>query len=269
MTAGPVLQDSLPVAAWTEAATRRLPGVQPLGGAPWLLRDDAFAGQMALRDALLAERADRVMASLPGCEAALDEVLDAVLAHLRTDPGYRFGARAGAVTRPDGVTVPLDRARPLATLGRLVQEDLCLLAPASDGHRLVAAVLCFPAGWTLAQKLGRPMLAIHAPVASYGDEMNRRVERMMTVLRSGAGLWRANALSYHDPALHQPRPEGDPRPHRPGAAPYIRAERQCLVRMPVSGGVLFTIHTFVVRRESLTPAQAEALEAHPIEPKGI
>ena len=264
---GPVLQDRLPVAAWTAVATRRLPGVQPLSGAPWLMRDDAFAGQMALRDRLLLDSQDLVMDALPGTEAGLAEVLDAVVTHLRTDVGYTV--RQGAVTRPDGVSVPLDGGRPLLTLGRLVQEDLCLLHPFEDGHRLVAAVLCFPAGWTLAQKMGRPMLAIHDPVPSYGEGLNTRVERMMSALRPGAGIWRANALAYHAPDLHTPRREGDPRPHRPGPAPYIRAERQCLLRMPKCGGVLFTIHTYVVRRESLTHDQAAALEAYPIEPKGL
>ena len=31
------------------------------------------------------------------------------------------------LTRPDGVTVPLDPGQPLLTLGRLVQQDLCLM----------------------------------------------------------------------------------------------------------------------------------------------
>jgi len=33
--------------------------------------------------------------------------------------------------------------------------------------------------------------------------------------------------------------------------------------------VLFTIHTYVVHRSALTPEQAEALNAHPVEPKGL
>jgi hypothetical protein len=32
---------------------------------------------------------------------------------------------------------------------------------------------------------------------------------------------------------------------------YLRSERQCLVRLPRTGAVIFTIHTCVVARESL------------------
>jgi hypothetical protein len=44
---------------------------------------------------------------------------------VRNRDGYRVGAET--VVRPDGVEVPLNGGEPMLTLGRLVQEDLCLM----------------------------------------------------------------------------------------------------------------------------------------------
>lgn len=122
---------------------------------------------------------------------------------------------------------------------------------------LVAAVLCFPASWRLDEKIGRPLTAIHAPVAVYDADVGRRVQRLFDAIRPGQPLWRANLLEYDDPALFQPRSAFDPPRRTSGPeAPYLRAERQCLLRLPRTGAVVFSIHTHVVRRAD---AGAEAL----------
>ena len=108
--------------------------------------------------------------------------------------------------------VPLDPDQPLLTLGRLFQEDFCILEQTGPEHALTAAILCFPASWTLSQKLGRPMTEIHIPVESYTPDIARRVQRLFDAIRPDQPLWRANSLIYDDPTLHQPRLEGERRP---------------------------------------------------------
>jgi dimethylamine monooxygenase subunit A len=257
----PILQKHLPFAPWMDARTSRLPGVLPLEGESWLRVDEAFAGQMAERDRLIAADPVRVHALLPRGRAAADELYGMVLAHLRDQPGYVIGA-AEAV-RPDGVIVPLDPAEPLLTLGRLVQEDLCLLDSEGEEHALVGAILCFPASWTLAQKIGRPLSAIHVPVPSYDAGIARRVQRMFDAIRVEQPLWRGNSLLYDDPALFQPRLEGVHRP-KPVGRTYLRSERQCLLRLPQTRALLFAIHTYVLRRSDLAPeAEAAILALYP------
>jgi hypothetical protein len=261
-----VFQTHLPSAPWMAPATRRLPGVQPLPMDDWLIRDEAFAGQMALRDSLIAGRRDAVFATGPDSAAARAEVLALVLASL--DPGYT--RKGDLVTRPDGVTVDLVSDDPLLVAGRLVQADLCILQPPGAGAEpvLTDAILCFPASWSLAEKIGRPLTAIHIPVDSYTDEMATRVRRLFEAIRPGRPLWRQNALLYADPALFQPRTELQPRT-RPASRPdYLRSERQVLIRLPETGAVLFAIHTFVLPFASLSPAQASALDDHPIDYAG-
>ena len=254
----PILQSRLPFAPWMDPRTARLPGILPVEGDDWLRVDEAFAGQMAERDARIRDQLALVHGLLPGARPAAEELLDRVLQKLAQTPGYRLGA--DAVQRPDGVAVPLDRAQPLVTAGRLVQEDLCLLEREGDEHLLTGAILCFPASWTLAEKLGQPMTRIHVPVDHYTDDVARRVQRLFDAIRPEQALWRMNALVYDDPALFQPRREGERRP-QPVQRLYMRCERQCLLRLPETRAVVFTIHTYLVRLQDLAPEARAALAA--------
>ena len=257
-----ILQRSLPYAPWADPRARRLPGIQPLDPGDWLRVDDAFAGQMEERARLIAERPEAVHALTGRALAPAQELLEMVLAELAAIPGYSIGAQE--VRRPDGVVTVLDRAAPLLTLGRLCQEDFCVLEQDGAEHVLTGAILCFPASWTLAEKLGRPLTGIHIPVAAYDEDLARRVQRLFDAIRPGRGLWRQNALLYADAALFHPRREAAPRVRPVGEAPFLRSERQCLVRLPQTGAVVFSIHTYLLRIDDLTPEQAQALRDNPI-----
>jgi dimethylamine monooxygenase subunit A len=256
-----ILQDGLFDAPWGEPSFRRLPGMRPVGADDWLMVDEAHAGQMALRDRLLAERRDEVVAVLPEAREAAAELLEMTLSTLarRSD----FAVAPATVRRPDGVDVPIDPGDPFGTIGRLLQEDACLLEKRGEEHVLTGAVLCFPSGWTLGQKIGRPLMRIHAPVAPYDAETGRRVQRLFDGLRPGQPLMRANVLWHGSPALHQPRREGEPKPHAARGERYLRSERQCLVRLPETRAVIFTIHTCVVDTARLAPEARAALTRRP------
>ena len=257
----PILQSRLPFACWMDPRLSRLPGILPIEGDDWLRVDDAFAGQMAERDRLFAQKPDLVQGMVESARPAAAELYRVVVDRLRRTDGYAVGATEAR--RPDGVVVPLDPARPMQTLGRLVQEDLCLMEKPQGGsgeeHVLTAAALCFPASWWLHEKLGRPLLGIHTPVPSYDGDVAKRVQRLCDAIRPEQPLWRANALVYRDPTLHQPRRESDPRTDRRGGS-YVRSERQCLLRLPQTRAVVFSIHTYVVDIATLVPAELAGLE---------
>lgn len=261
----PILHAHLPDAPWMAAHTRRMPGTMPLDIADWLRVDEACAAQMAERDRLIASHRDAVYAVTGQARAAAAEVLHLVLDHLPQG----FQVADGAVTRPDGVVVRLNEDEPLLTAGRLVQDDLCILQGDGQGeHLLSAAILCFPAGWTLAEKIGRPMMRIHQPVEKYTGDVGRRVQRLMDAVQPGRPLWRMNGHHSRAP-LFNPLREGHVKDRQaaPEVAtdmPYIRSERQCLIRLPASGAMLFSIHTYLVRQVDLTPEQAAMLAEHPI-----
>lgn len=240
----PILQSALPYGA---ADRRPLPGTQPLDPAQWLIEDDAFAGQMAERARLLAEIRERVVAMVPEGGDAAGELLEEVLAYLAPRPGYGVGG--AEVHRPDGVTVPLDRDDPLGTLGLLVQEDLCILEKPEGAaeHVLTGAVLCFPSAWTLAQKIGRPLMRIHDPVDEYDEGIGKRVQRLFDGVQVGRPLWRFNWLPTDDTSLFRPKLEYEDKIRRTGM-PYLRSERQTILRLPRTRAVVFGIHTYMVLR---------------------
>jgi len=238
-----ILQTTIP---YNPLAPRPLPGIQPLPVEDWLRFDAGFAAQVAERERLLADRPETVLRMDDTAEPAAQELLDQVLARR-----YGLGPEAAQLIRPDGVCVEIDRRAPMTTLGRIAQQDFCILQKpeASAEHVLTAAVLCFPASWTLAEKFMKPLLAIHAPVPDYDASLARRVQRLFDGVQAGRPLWRFNALWYADPSLHQPRLEQDPRGTSTAETQhYMRSELQSLYRLPQTRAVIFSIHTTVLRR---------------------
>ena len=156
-----ILQTALPKALQDQPA---LPGTRPCPPDGWLMVDDAYAAQMAYRAELLRDKRAAVFYQPDDVLEPTRELLDEVLGIL---PAMGFTATARNVTCPDGRTVAIDRDAPLLTLGQLVQEDLCILEKRGSEHVLTGAVLCFPASWRLADKVGRPLTTIHDPVPEY------------------------------------------------------------------------------------------------------
>ncbi len=241
-----ILQQTVPYDVF---APLPLPGVRPLGDEPWIFVDDAYGAQMQRRGELLAGPRDRVLYLEEGARAAAEEVLQAVLDLLAARFGAQFQVTDNKVIRPDGVHIDIDRTDPLHTLGHLVQEDFCILQKRGPEHVMTGAVLCFPAGWWLRDKAGRPLSGIHEPVGSYDGTMTRRVQRLFDGVQPGRGMWRFNALWYRDPELHQPElpPMAGRDVRGPDTCDYLRSERQCILRLPVSEAVVFSIHSFVLK----------------------
>jgi len=258
-----VLHQHLPIKIWMDPIGSRLPGVRPLPAEDWLQVDETYAGQMAEKGRLIRTQAPLVHALLPQAGEAAQELLQLVL---KACPSLGFGVRGPSVQCPDGRSVTPRRDAPLVSLGQLVQEDFCILQAGPDGHHvLTGALLCFPASWTLSEKIGRGLPAIHTPVGAYDDKITLRVQRLFDAVRPDTPLWRANALAYADPDLFHPRSEGDQRPPfiavPGGPQGFVRVERQVLKRLPDTQAVVFAIRTYIVRRESLTAQEETAFQA--------
>ncbi len=252
-----ICQNYLPVAPWMSAHRRKLPGVEPVDLSDWLQIDEAYATQMQRRDELIAEIPDKVHRIMPHAVDAARELLDLVL---KLTP--QLQVNDGQVTRPDGVVVALDYDQPLLTVGRLVQEDFLIHEKQQSGHVLVAGILCFPASWNLAEKFGTSIRDIHVPVPEFNTRIETAVERMFSVIRAEQPMKRHNALQYSDPELYHPERDSDTNRKQGG---YIRSERQTIVRLPKTDTVVFSVHTYQVRHEDLTPEQASGLLEYPIQ----
>jgi dimethylamine monooxygenase subunit A len=242
--------------------------LRPLDPAEWIAPDEDLEVHLAEKDRLTAERQPEVFAETPGSELAQAELLAKLVTHL---PG-----RFTEIYRREGDTlrigqnrvVDLKNSDPAAlTAGRLVQEDLCIMQSPAPGepYVLTAASLCFPTRWRLADKIGKPMAAIHAPVPLYADKMARQVDRFFQHLKVEKPVWRINWSLLDDPALFQPTGHGrtaaDLRftPETMGENIWFRSERQTLVRLPESGAIIFGIRIY---QTTLAEVASDPIRAH-------
>jgi len=246
--------------------------------ADWFEIDDRYSEEMAERRRLLSERRDEVFAALPVSDAARGEALAMMLEALTaTHPGW-FSRDGGLVHNGlTGESLSVDAYDPLELAGRLVQEDLCIVQHDDDGPVFTAAVLCFPSRWRLADKIGKPLAAVHGPVPLYADRLSRPVDRFFRHLKPGRIAARLNWSLLDDPALFQPggkwRTRGDDAitAGNAGARVFLRVERQTLRLLPVSGAVLFGIRVHVypldriIRSSEDAARLAEAVRALPPE----
>ncbi|MCF4167467.1 DUF3445 domain-containing protein [Zavarzinia compransoris] len=247
----------IPYVPFSQGPYRMQMGLAGLDLRDWIQIDADYGAEIAEKFRLIAHDHDAVFRALPGSEAMGAEVLALLVDHLPRRFPERF-----AIEGDDEVLVERETGRrhdlrdaalhPLDRAGRLVQEDLCVMAPSGEGeaYRLVAASVSFPARWALADKIGRPLAAIHGPVPNYDARLGGAMDRFFAVLRTDRPVWRTNWSMHDDPALFQTAPHGDRAVTPPigvadaGTRLYLRSERQTLRRLPVTGAVLFTIRTY-------------------------
>ena len=251
-----ILQKALPFAPWMQAHTLRLPGIQPIKLEDWLQIDDVYTEQLLEKQKILENHFDQVHVMANECVLAGEELLSLVLT-LLNDLGFvQSGLR---VKRPDGLEVIIDANKPLLTLAKLLQEDFLIMIEKSGEHILMGGCLCFPASWDLLEKYMKPLTFIHDPVPIYDEILAKRVERLLSSMRSETPLMRGNTLRYTDPTLFLPKRNSDP-DRKAIRGEFIRSERQTLVRLPKSKAVVFSIHTYVIKEEDLTVPQKIGLQ---------
>jgi uncharacterized protein (DUF2249 family) len=235
---------------------RLMAGLQTLDLRDWIEPDERFASELAEKERLLRERHAEVFSVLSEALDGSTEVLELLVNHLPTRFPTRY--RMEGNTLYNLVTQQVwDLAQhdlhPLDLAGRLVQEDLCLMQhePTNNTYRLVGASLCFPTRWRLADKMGKPLTAIHDPVPGYEEQLASTVDRFFERLRAEKPVWRINWGLIDDPTLFQPTGHGrkglnpDITPDNAGEKLWIRMERQTLRRLPRTQDVLFTIRVHI------------------------
>lgn len=219
-------------------------GLAPLDPSDWIEVDGNLKAHLAEKQQLFALDEKAVFRAEDDTVEAQAEVLALLLDHLP----HRFTEHYSVDDQTIHIIATGDRYRidewadaPLKLAARLVQEDLVLMRESDQGYRLAAAALCFPSSWSLAEKFGKAMPAIHDDVPGFNDgRMGRIVAKLFDNLRVDAPVWRLNWSLYGDSALHQPRP-GSLEAYAINASLFIRVERQTLRRLPQSRDILFTI----------------------------
>lgn len=196
------------------------PNLKPISVASWLAPDTEADAWLPAKRTLLREAGDRVAAGdLDGAEAV--EVAALIRREL---PHLSFPDQGPALMRAAWA----------------VSDDLCLLQARRPGDwRLIAGVVCAATYWSIGERIGMDLGALHGPVPGGDPVLARRIGRVFSGLRPGRVLQRLNWTIQAGGAHHTP----DRPVLGPGAASelFLRVERQTLRALPETGAVVFTI----------------------------
>lgn len=225
---------------WMDERAMRLPGTKAIDLDDWLFRDECFEAQTAYKAQLLRKKRDEVLIALEGSEQACEELREMICG--------ATGSKA-------------DAQKPLMQISQLTQEDWIILQKPNvqQEHVATAGLLCFPASWTLSEKIGKPLTRIHQPVPGYAGDIARRVQRMSDGLQPDRPICRSNLLIYNTPELHHPLKEREHRLVGPEDEHFVRVERQTLRKLPQSDAIAFGIHTSVTKAADLDKDALESL----------
>lgn len=232
-----------PASPWADPPWARPPGfaigLRRIGRADWL--EGGEARPWARKDRLFRAVPDKVWGETEGSRPGQAEAADLVARAL--------GLRPRANLHP-----------PLLAAARRVPDDLVLMERRAGDWAVSALSLSAGSFFTADEALGRDLATLHGPVPGFADRFLVRVRRIFDNLPADdiverrnwsvvawRGLYAPEAAAARRRALRQ-------RPRRPGAGLYIRCERQTLRRLPLTGGLLFTI------RIHLTPLRALAAD---------
>ncbi len=124
------------------------------------------------------------------------------------------------------------------------EPDWVLLSGDLNGEpSVLAGEVVFPSSWSLPEKLGLPVSAVHAPVPGLQTEIGTAIQTFLSRIECGAAWERENwGLSAdeelnHHPSRGLPGPTADARLE----TTWIRLERQFLTRLPQTRCLLFGI----------------------------
>ncbi len=227
-------------------------GLRRLGGADWLELDHPLtAPQVEAKVRLMQTQADELLVIETG---SAQDAIDAACTELAEEVAAEF-VRQGR--RAPHFEPGLHR---LDAVARTVREDLCLHLERDGRPHLVAGSVCFPTRWTLAEKVGRPIDVVHAPVPGYSDALAAKVQQFMRRIAPGPGVWRRNWSIVPTGAWSLPgHHDGFPPMSEDPDELFYRTERQTLRRLPRSGAVIFTIAVDVTAFPALESPLAHAL----------
>jgi hypothetical protein len=212
-------------------------GTDWLGGSDPLGIAGLYARQMAEKHQLMKNQLADIFALRPAGEAAALEAARLIF------------LMKGQIKDQSG---QIDAATAFVSASGLIPEDILIVVPnisAKGGKewRLQAGLLAFPGHWRLADKMGKTLAAIHAPVPEFQEKLNAHIDRFFANMQIGAISWRQNWSVQRDSRLFAPMREAaletSLSPQEAGQQIHIRIETQHFYKLPKSEAVIFAIRT--------------------------
>jgi len=208
-------------------------GTVPGDAEDFFARSNQATQVLAERTHWLRSAPEDYVALLPGGVPIVEEFLEAVAAWpaLQDAPPELWTHQ----------TEPLER---LLLLGTLLEPDFVLLVPSPDLlFHVVGGCVCFPSSWRLTDKLGQSVADVHQPVPQLNAVLGSQIDRLLSRLKPGRCIVRANWSVCRQPELNQHLDRHLPPLCSPVSLDdaWLRREDQCLLALPRTQGVIFGI----------------------------
>lgn len=229
---------------WQGGPFRWRLNLRPLDLANWFEFAPDTDQLLAQKATLLESNRSTVFGAMPEAADACAEILEHVVAHVREH-------------RPDACADVDPHEYSLIAAARLVPEDLVVMSRHEGALLCTAGVVCFPNRWDLASKIGKPLQAVHAPVAQLNEQLAAPIDSFFDRLTPAKSFWRLGWGIIETDELYQPTdgtapPRGPlPEPESAGEQVWVRVERETIRRFPRTDAVLFTIRTHLTRVSEL------------------
>jgi hypothetical protein len=125
---------------------------------PIIFRTEHYQEEIASKAELLGSQRERCWAAAPESSASQAEAVRFLKA--RCCQGHPIKAACRNVM---GRQLQDDHESPLLEVSRKIQEDLVILRhDPNAGFPVIAGSVCFPSGWSIADKLGQSQGCVHA-----------------------------------------------------------------------------------------------------------
>lgn len=255
------------------ASTKMAMGLKRLDESNWLTLDSAYLPEHFLRCHLLCTKRPQVLQTLPGSEAACQEVLSLVVTFLSSRFPQHFTLTTTSLEGPaihnhlTNEIFPIGQQNcpnPLEIAAKLSMEDFNILVKNQETgeYELKASATLFPAGWKLQERIGTSMANLHRPVPGWKEKLGGSVNRYFDHLSPKTCMERTNLFIQTTSDLFQDSPEvvSSDEVIRPERL-MVRRERQTFMRLVKSGAVLFTVRTYMTLLVELGAEELRALKS--------
>jgi hypothetical protein len=236
-------------------------GLQPIRPNDWLLIDDNYAELMVSKRRRLASSPELFYRTLPDSLGAQRELRRMVIDHLLADHPALFTISNGMLTCAAGEhswDLNDESIEPLRQLSDFVQEDLMLVQELDGRQTITAASNAYSSSGRLVASVGRDVRWAHEPVPDLTTALGSRIDRILGSVHVDAPCARfnwqltpissiffpADPRSANNAALRAVVAQLSKDPSLAASLLHMRVERQTLRRLPESGAVAFSIHTY-------------------------
>lgn len=149
----------------------------------------------------------------------------------------------------------------VVALGAAFEPDILLLSPDATGKFCVrGGALCFPTGWALEEKIGRPLEFAHSVVPGLNAALASPIHQFLSKLKPGWAFCRDNwgIAATDELNLHPARRLPPPMPPVALDRLWLRFEHQALVALPRTGAVVFGIRIALHRLDEVARSPVAA-----------